>query len=283
MKKYLAIVFILGLFFSCSRNIENPKSPTDYNNLANLPADTGGDQVAFVAGSTEAPFGFYLYTPGGYTKNGPEYPLLVFLHGKGEIGNSQTTASDLEKVLRNGPPMLIEKTQWNPSYPMIVASPQSEVDGWDAQKIQQFIEFIMDHYQVNKKRIYVTGLSMGGFGAFYYAALGDESYAAAVVPIAGGGNKTKAGEMAKIPIWAFHGDSDHTVSVNNSITTIDAINAQNPEVRAKLTIYPGVDHNSWAMTYDGSGMGRESDQYDPFDMNIFDWMFQYQKEDLVIQ
>lgn len=276
MKRLFAILISLGFLASCN---DSSIDPLDFNVLSNLPLDTGGTHSAKIHESTNAPFGHYIYTPSSYSADGPEFPLLIFLHGSGEKGNSKDNPEKLDLVLRNGPPKLIKKELWNPSYPMIVASPQCHEGGWNSNLIHEFIEYLVDNYKVNKKRIYITGLSMGGYGTFgYIGDFGKESYAAACIPICGGGNKGKAENFATIPTWAFHGDADKTVAPSRSIDMINAINIFSPSPKAKLTIYPGVSHNSWAMTYDGSGMGTESKEYDPFSQSIYNWMFQYEKE-----
>jgi len=249
----------------------------DYTNLKNLPLDTGGDHNGFALGTTNAYFGYYVYTPSSYGTKGAKFPLLLFLHGAGEQGNSKNDAGILDILLRNGPPMLIKNKVWKPKYPMIVVSPQAHDGGWNAIKVHQFIKYLIDNYQINTQRIYITGLSMGGYGTYnYLTTIGDTCYAAAAVPICGGGNSGKVGGMKHIPLWAFHGDADGTVNVSNSINMVNAINAAKPPIKAKLTIFPGVGHNSWTKTYDGTGMGTESAEYDKFNMNIYDWMFQYQ-------
>ena len=86
-----------------------------------------------------------------------------------------------------------------------------------------------------------------------------------------------AKNFLNIPLWAFHGESDDTVPVSGSSNMIDAINTLKPSIKAKLTLYPGVGHNSWSRTYDGSGMGTENADFDPFSISIYDWMFEYQK------
>ena len=268
---YVLLVLTTTILISCKKDDMN-----DDTNLENLPIDTGGLHNAYPLGQTSAYYGFYAYTPSAYLKSSAKYPLLVFLHGAGEQGNSKTDAKILDIVLRNGPPKLIEGKKWKPKYPMIVVSPQCHDGGWNAIKVHQFIKYLIDNYQVNTERIYITGLSMGGFGTYsYLTTIGDSCYVAAAVPICGGGSTYNVKAMKHIPVWAFHGDADLTVNVAGSINMINAINAVNPPVKAKLTIYPGVGHDSWSKTYDGSGMGSERSDYDAFNMSIYDWMFQY--------
>jgi predicted peptidase len=268
--------FILLILFSILLIITSCKKEdmTNYNNLSNLPQDKGGKLIGNPLGSNEAPYGYYIYTP---SETDPDYPLLVFLHGAGEKGNSSTNPETLKIVLRNGPPKLIENKTWKPTYPMIVVSPQCQDGGWSAAKIHQLIKFLIQNYHINTKRIYVTGLSMGGYGTFsYLTTTADSCFAAAAVPICGGGNATQVEGMKHIPLWAFHGDADNTVSMSNSINMINTINLKNPPVKAKLTIYPGIGHDSWTRTYDCTGMGTERSDYDAFNMQIYDWMFQYE-------
>lgn len=268
-QKILSITACLTIIFS-SCNKDDMKN---YYDLSNLPTDEGGSHKAVYLGTDEAEYGYYIYQP---SVSYPKYPLLLFLHGAGERGNSIDDPELLDIVIRNGLPMLIEKKQWNPKYPMIVVSPQSE-GNWEPFKLHKFIKYLLSKYNINEKRIYITGLSMGGFGTFNYLSYtGDSCYAAAAVPICGGGNTNKVSEMKHIPLWAFHGSDDKVVLPEKSISMINAINAQNPPVKAKLTIYPGVAHNSWSKTYDGTGMGTEDTNYDEFTMQVYDWMFQYE-------
>lgn len=280
MKKIVIPIIAMALILSCSKE----KTEVNFNDLKNLPIDTGGVHLAVVHESTNAPYGYYLYTPSGYDEiEEATFPLLIFLHGSGEKGNSSNDPNILDKVLRNGPPKLIENEQWSPTYPMLVVSPQCHDGWWDANKIQEMIDYSVENYKVNTSRIYLTGLSMGGYGTFnYLTTYGNEGSIAAAVPICGSGNAGKVDKCTEIPIWAFHGDADKTVDKSGSINFVEAYNSQEAPVKykARLTIYPGVGHDSWSRTYDGNGMGTESPDYDAFYMSIYDWMFQYERAEV---
>ena len=281
MKKSYFLLLVCMIVYSCSKS--NDEAPNTFSNeLSSLPEDKGGINAAMPLGSTDAIFGHYIYTPSEYSNNGPKYPLILFLHGSAERGNSETEPSQLDKVLVHGPSKLIENEQWAPPYPSIVVSPQLASGNWNANEIHDFIKYLVDNYQINTSRIYITGLSLGGIGIWgYIGNKGDESYAAAVVPICGKGNPNQAENFKNTPLWAFHGDDDQTVKAfieNGSAPMVQAINAINPTIKAKLTIYPGVGHDSWTKTYNGSGMGQESSDYDAFNMSIYEWMFQYKKK-----
>ncbi|GAA3602923.1 dienelactone hydrolase family protein [Flavivirga amylovorans] len=277
MKTLLNLLIISPfLFLSCNNDDTIPEE--NQNDLESLPKDLGGAHKAYTLDNTNAKFGHYIYTPSDYNSDSFEYPLLIFLHGSGERGNSETNPDILNKVLVNGPPKLIAKNEWSPKYPMLVASPQLPSGNWNPEDIHDFIAYLIANYKVNTKRIYLTGLSLGGFGSFnYISRYGSEAYTAAIVPIAGGGSKNSGDKFTTIPVWAFHGDNDNVVSHNKSIDMVNAINTANPNTPAKLTIYPGVKHNSWARTYNGSGMGDESNTYDAFNTTIYDWMFMFEK------
>jgi predicted peptidase len=253
------------------------------NPLDLLPKDTGGKHVRVTLGSNASPYGYYLYTPSGYkATGGPKFPLLIFLHGAGEAGNSQQNPANLDLVLRHGPPKMVKNKTWKPKYPMVVVSAQTHERSWTAAKVKLLTEFVMKTYAVDTLRIYMTGLSMGAVGTWNEISIyGKGSHITAAVPIAGMGvnqipRAKKAGQM---PVWAFHGNNDTTVKPDFDKVFVPIINAQipAPKVKAKVTIYPNTGHDSWTRTYDGTGRGKEDPAYDRFNMDIYTWMFQYKK------
>ncbi|MEQ8713600.1 MAG: dienelactone hydrolase family protein [Cyclobacteriaceae bacterium] len=240
---------------------------------------TSGVLKPFYLDQTDAPYGFWFYAPAGYdSMDTQKHPLLIHLHGIGERGNSAINPQGMNIILWNGAPRLIKEDRWADPHSMIVVAPQASLF-WKADELHEFIEFLVEKLHIDETRIYMTGLSFGGNGTFNYVAqMGSEAYVAAIAPIAGWGDTSSAAQYMEVPVWAFHGDADSVVAVQSSIDMIEAINAASPEVAAKLTIYPGVTHDSWARTYDGTGMGSESPDYDPFNMSLWDWMYQYTKE-----
>lgn len=258
---------------------EQPFSVTiDESDLAILPEDSGGEHIAVALKDTESPFGYYIYKPEGYSAEGPEYPLLIFLHGwSPNLGNEP-----LENVLNGGPPRLIESNRWNPKFPFLVVSPQLKTRYWPPARMHSFIGYLKEKYQVNSNRIYLTGLSLGGGGCWYYAGEVEDNYVAAMVPISASGAPHLVENLRRIPIWAFHGGLDNTVNAYEnfgSVPLVEAINLTEPKVRARLTVYANVGHNAWFMTYDGTGTNYSSQTYDAFDMDIYDWLLAYKKSD----
>jgi predicted peptidase len=244
----------------------------DTSDLVSLPADGGGKHLVFIQGETASPYGYYIYLPEGYEKSPVNYPALVFLHGIGECGNSAEDAASLELVLVHGPPHMVDVGEWDPPCPMIVASPQTPVEEWHPAKVDEFIRYITENYPVNERRIYITGLSMGGDGVYsYVSGTGKKSLVAAAVPICGEGD-AEAAKNSVVPIWIFHGELDTEVPLQ---TAIDMAKGFSNALEVKLTVYPGIEHGAWSETYTSEGMGTESDKYDPFDISIYEWMLMY--------
>ena len=183
---------------------------------------------------------YLLYLPENYETSKEKWPLLVFLHGLGERGR------DINKVKATGLPELIEQGK---QVPFIVVSPQCPGTSWwpyETSKVLALIDEITEKYPVDKNRIYLTGLSMGGFGTWAVAGAYPDRFAA-VAPICGGGYPFVAVNLKNVPVWAFHGGADPVVPIEKSKEMVDAVNQAGGT--AKLTVYPGVGHDSWTQTY----------------------------------
>jgi predicted peptidase len=182
---------------------------------------------------------YLLYLPEGYDKDpDKKWPLILFLHGAGERGDN------LEKVKIHGPPKLVEHGR---KLPFIVVSPQCPADSWwEPVSLNALLDEVQDRYRVDPDRIYVTGLSMGGFGTWDLATRYPERFAA-IAPICGGGNKLLVGRIKSVPVWAFHGDADPVVPVKRTDEMVEALKRAGGNV--KYTCYPGVQHDSWTATY----------------------------------
>lgn len=193
---------------------------------------------------------FLLFVPQQYSTASESLPLLLFLHGLGESGDG----TNLDLVKRHGPPKLVDR---RPEFPFVVVSPQclAPHDGlqgiakaWKPDLLVSLIDHVADNLRIDRGRVYVTGLSMGGYGAWRLAATYPERIAA-VVPICGGGEpEWMAAALARVPAWAFHGARDAIVPVAHSKQMVDAICRCGG--RARITIYPEVEHDSWTCTYD---------------------------------
>jgi predicted esterase len=178
------------------------------------------------------------YIPKDHDTNPKPLPLLLFLHGSGERG------SDVQMVRKWGPLTWIE--QGHPQ-PMIVIEPQCpEDEWWDPVRLARLIDQVSAQYKVDPKRIYVTGLSMGGFGSLEFAATYPERVTA-VASLSGGEDVELAPRLKTIPIWFFHGAQDKVVPTSASADLAHAL--QKIGAPAELTIYPKVGHEKWDATY----------------------------------
>jgi sugar lactone lactonase YvrE/predicted esterase len=183
-------------------------------------------------------FQYLLYLPAGYDATAPTgWPLIVFLHGSGERG------TNVEAVAVNGPPLLVEQGR---DFPGVVVSPQCSESWWNAAALEAFIRDLGTRYRIDPDRVYVTGLSMGGYATWDLAARNPGMYAAAA-PICGGGTPSLAPRLRDLPLWAFHGARDATVPVARTLEMIDAIRQAGGDPR--VTIYPDLGHDSWTVTY----------------------------------
>jgi len=186
--------------------------------------------------------GHLLFLPQGYGTDPEEkWPLILFLHGMGERGN------DLKLVKKHGIPKIVGQ---QPDLPFVVVSPQCPDETmWRDHHLalKGLLDETVANYAVDVHRIYLTGLSMGGYGTWSLATRYTELFAA-IAPICGGGFPDLASELKDVPVWAFHGAEDDVVKLEAGQRMVDALRACGGNVR--FTVYPGVGHDSWTQTYD---------------------------------
>lgn len=189
-----------------------------------------------------------------------KYPLVIFLHGAGERGDDNRSQLKwgimnfaTDEMMSLHPAYIIApqcpKGEWWANYERNV-----EEDRWTLkdtpskpmQLVMQLVNQIKSTWPVDKDRIYITGLSMGGMGTFDALARHPDLFAAAV-PVCGAGDITKAEKFSEVPIWAFHGAEDPTVPTHHSMEMVEALTKAG--AHPGLTIYPEVGHFSWLMAY----------------------------------
>lgn len=181
---------------------------------------------------------YLLYLPKDYNDSDKKFPLVLFLHGMGERGD------DIEKVKVHGLPKLINEGK---EFPFIVVSPQCPITTlWNTDVLSGLLDEVESKYRVDKNRIYVTGLSMGGHGT-WSLALAEPNRFAAIAPVCGWADTSKANTIAHLPIWVFHGALDNVVPVKTSEDIVTALKTYGSNV--KFTVYPEANHDSWTETY----------------------------------
>lgn len=186
------------------------------------------------------------------------YPLVIFLHGAGERGNDNTAQ------IKHGVGDFASAAN-REKYPCFLIAPQCPRDRWwvDGTRpsrkpvasdrasepgalVLALIDELVKEFPIDRERIYLTGLSMGGYGTWELLCRKPELFAAGM-PICGGGDVKRADKLAKIPIWVFHGDKDTAVPVARSREMVEEIKKAGGE--PKYTEYPGVGHDSWTQSY----------------------------------
>ncbi len=208
-------------------------------------------------------------------EEGKKYPLVLFLHGAGERG------TDNIAQMKHGVPAILAGAE-KLNEPVFLIAPQCPPEQWWSEPKEDRMELndaggknpliaavlalvaeTAKDQPIDPKRIYVTGLSMGGFGTFDLLTRTPETWAAAI-PICGAGDPTKAGKFKDVPVHIFHGAADDAVPPAGSQLMFDALEKAGAN-DAKLTLYPGVGHDSWTQTY--------------ADPEVIAWLFAQKKPD----
>ena len=180
---------------------------------------------------------YWRFLPEAYDQQ-ERWPLILFLHGAGERGR------DLERVKRHGPPKIVESQK---DFPFIVISPQCPLDQfWEPCELLVLLDDVMAQYRVDPQRVYLTGMSMGGFGTWMLATLAPQRFAA-IAPVCGGGQPFLADRLVDVPVWSFHGAKDTVVPLERSEEMVQALTGAGGNVR--FTVYPDAGHDSWTQTY----------------------------------
>ncbi len=183
---------------------------------------------------------YLLHLPEGHAER-DDWPLVVFLHGSGERGD------DIDLVRKHGLPRLLSEGL---DLRAVVLSPQCPAGQlWSTQVhgLVVLIERLTESHRVDRSRIVVTGLSLGGAGACELVGYAPDRFAG-LAPICGPWTDLfVTAESARVPTWVFHGDADDVVPVTESYQLVEAIRGFGGDPR--LTVYPGVGHNSWDAAY----------------------------------
>ena len=199
---------------------------------------------------------YLLFLPEDYGKAAQRWPMILFLHGMGERGD------DLEKVKMHGPPKIVQARR---DFPFIVVSPQCpEGKWWSNDPYPELLIGMLDEvtarYAVDPDRVYLTGLSMGGYGSWALGCAYPGRFAA-LAPICGAGEPQKACNLRDVPVWVFHGARDNIVPLKKSEEMVEALQACQGKV--KFTVYPDAGHDSWTKTYDNA--------------ELYDWFLEQSK------
>lgn len=221
------IVFVSILSLSGFSQITAVKGKSDYNFWLSLPADS-------------------------ILKDNP--PILIFLHGKSLSG------SDLNMVRKYG---VIHEMDKGRKVPAIVIAPQVPAGkSWEPAKIKHVLEYVQSQYKTDTNRVYVAGMSLGGYGTLHFVGAYPELVTAAVA-LCGGGNPKDAYNLSQVPLWIQHGNKDYAVPISESEKVVKAINDCNGGEKLKYTVVPGANHGDLERVF-------RTDE-------MYNWLFQYTK------
>jgi len=217
-------------------------------------------------------FAYRLLKPAAIA-SGARYPLVIFLHGAGERGNDNLNQLEYfptwiaQPSARQAHPCFVlapqcrDDQKWaDVDWSKIESTPLSATPTVDMLAVIAALEDTLKRESVDPTRIYLTGLSMGGYGSWDLAARMPERFAA-VIPICGGGDEATAAKIKDLPIWCFHGDADTAVPVERSRTMIEALRVAGGT--PKYSELSGVGHDSWTPAYR--------------DPDVLAWLFAHKK------
>ncbi|TXI85186.1 MAG: phospholipase [Crocinitomicaceae bacterium] len=210
-------------------------------------------QLSAVKGKADYPF--WIHLPADSILNANP-PILIFLHGKSLSG------TDLNRVRKYG---VIHEMDKGRKIPAIVVAPQVASGSWDPDKILSVLNYVQKTYKTDSSRVYVVGMSLGGYGTLHFAGKYAERITAAVA-LCGGGNPKDAPKLATIPLWIQHGNKDYAVPISESEKVVKAINALNP-LNLIFTVHDGANHGDLERVFRTDA--------------LYDWLFSQQKNKVV--
>ena len=233
MRTFLALSALLSSLISLS-----PGQALAADSPRAVPANTVRQSAQGLDRDYKARLKYLLYLPKEYEKE-EAWPLVLFLHGSGERGDN------LELVKKHGPPKLVAEGK---EFPFVLVSPQCPAfQDWQPVELSALLDEIVEKQKIDKDRIYVTGLSMGGYGTWALATEFPERFAA-IAPMCGGGEPEAAKLLAGLPAWVFHGAKDQNVSLAGAADMVSALKRAGDVV--KFTIDPDAAHDCWTKAYD---------------------------------
>lgn len=207
-------------------------------------------QLKTITGKTTYPF--WINVP--EKESTENQPVLIFLHGKSLSG------TDLNRVRRYGVLRAMDKGR---KIPAIVVAPQLAKGSWNPDNVLEVLEYVKKNYNVDESRIYVCGMSLGGYGTLHFAGKHTDKITAAVA-ICGGGNIKDGCKLSTIPLWIQHGDIDYIVPMSESKKVVDAIKKCDENADVTLTIIKGGNHGNIERLFHEDAM--------------YDWLFKQKRE-----
>ena len=184
-------------------------------------------------------YNFWISTPHDYDSARNDYPLILFIHGNSLCG------SDLNRVLRYGVLDAMEKGR---KINALVLAPQNPGGAWQATKLHNLICWVREHYAFDTNRIYVIGMSLGGYGTLDFVGTHPE-YIAAAMALCGGSTLKDYSKLSQVPLWIIHGTGDKAVSVTQSQKVVDQMKALGETPLLRFDKLNGAGHSHLARVF----------------------------------
>lgn len=204
--------------------------------LLSLCSSAQNGQLAAMCNTVKDGYNFWLYAPREYVAENQKVPIIIFLHGASLCGNN------IQRVRRYGLLHAIEKGRY---YPCMVIAPQNPGGSWKPEKIARILDWVEAHHNVDTTRIYVIGMSLGGYGTLDFAGTYPERIAAAMA-LCGGSTLKNLSGLGKVPLWILHGTADRAVSISQSKNVVKAMENSGNDRLLRYDWLKGSSHGDLA-------------------------------------
>lgn len=196
----------------------------------------GTDLLSAKKGVIPGGYNFWVYTPEDYYYTQETTPLVLFLHGASLCGH------DLNKALRYG---TVAAIRMGRDVPALVVTPQNPGGFWNPKKLNDILEWMDKNYAYDHTRVYVLGMSLGGYGTMDFVGTYPEKVAAAMA-LCGGCTLKDQSKMGDAPLWIIHGTADRAVGIGQSQKVVSGIKAKGHDERLRFEWLPGANHSELA-------------------------------------
>lgn len=196
-------------------------------------------------------YDFWIYTPAGYAQEGDGLPLVIFLHGKSLSGHN------LDRVLKYG---VLDAIKKGKNVPAVVLAPQSPGNGWAPNKVKGLMDWVVKNYSIDTSRIYVLGMSMGGYGTMDFVGTYPDKVAAAMA-LCGGCDLKSYDGLGKLPLWIIHGTADRAVRMDESRKIVRYLEENHEDSLLRYDWIPKATHGTLARVF--------------YVQKTYDWLFKH--------
>lgn len=215
----------------------------------------GGGELEAMVGAVPNNYNFYIFTPQGYEEDTRNHPLIVFLHGASLCGNN------LSRVRRYG---VLDAIERGKIIPALVITPQNSGGAWNPEKLWKLVQWTEEHYRVDTSRIYVLGMSLGGYGTMDFVGTYPDKIAAAMA-LCGGTTLRDMSGLGQLPLWIMHGTADRAVSVDQSKRVVDYLQKNSLDQLLRFDWVAGGSHGILARMF--------------YLQKTYDWLFYHSLKD----